>query len=220
MSVQESYDKWSDKYDSDKNHTRDLDKEITESVLGFYSFNSTLEIGCGTGKNTTFLSSISTNVHATDFSHGMLSQAKKNVAAENVKFSNSDITSQWTTGYNQYDLVTCNLVLEHIKDLGHVFLEAYKSLVPEGLLFISELHPFKQYSGTQARFGKIGEEQEITAHVHDVSDYLLFAELNGFELRKLQEWRYDPEKEVIPRILSLLFRKMPNKSRKRDAVTD
>ena len=73
MNIQKAYDTWSATYDSDENRTRDLDRVVTEKTLANSRYKSILEIGCGTGKNTRFLSQIGERVHAIDFSEGMIS---------------------------------------------------------------------------------------------------------------------------------------------------
>src|SRR5262245_34832295 len=95
MNIQKAYNEWSETYDSDENLTRDLDQKVTRDVLTDLHFKSILEIGCGTGKNTTFLSQIGDHVHAVDFSQGMIEKAKEKVQVENVKFSIMDITKKW-----------------------------------------------------------------------------------------------------------------------------
>ena len=206
MSVKESYNEWSNQYDSNRNRTRDLDKRVTKSVLQGHSFSSALEIGCGTGKNTPFISSITSQVVATDFSSGMLALARQNVTAKNVTFTESDITNHWQSENNQHDLISCNLVLEHIENLEHVFLEARRCLKNGGLLFISELHPFRQYAGSQAKFEQDGVKKPVSSHIHDISAYLDHATHSGFSLMELQEWRSENANDITPRILSLLFK--------------
>ena|SRR5437867_6672362 len=95
MSIQNAYNEWSETYDTDENLTRDLDQKVTREALANLHFHSILEIGCGTGKNTSFLSRIGTSVHAIDFSPGMIEKAKEKVKAKNVKFSMADITEKW-----------------------------------------------------------------------------------------------------------------------------
>src|SRR6266850_3264540 len=104
---------------------------------------SILEIGCGTGKNTRWLSEIGGQVHAIDFSAAMIEQARQKCAAENVTFSLADITKRWPIADASIDLVTCNLVLEHISDLTFIFAEAGRVLLDGGRFFVSELHPFR-----------------------------------------------------------------------------
>src|SRR5687768_13067518 len=95
MSVQKAYNDWSETYDTDENLTRDLDQKVTRALLANLHFTSILEIGCGTGKNTSFFALIGESVLAVDFSEGMIDRAKQKVQAENVRFSMMDITQKW-----------------------------------------------------------------------------------------------------------------------------
>src|SRR5678810_186092 len=123
MDIQNAYNEWSEIYDTNANLTRDLDEKVTRDTLGDQKFKSILELGCGTGKNTVFLAQIGTSVHALDFSQGMIEKAKEKVQAGNVRFEVTDLTKCWPCEHNAYDLITCNLVLEHIADLPHIFSE-------------------------------------------------------------------------------------------------
>ncbi len=152
MSIQQAYDAWSTSYDSDENLTRDLDREVMAKMLGQRRCRAVLEVGCGTGKNTPLLAEIGGRVTAVDFSAGMIAQAKAKITAPNVTFQVADITQPWPTADAAFDLITFNLILEHIADLTFVLAEASRSLAAGGQVYISELHPFKQYQGSQARF--------------------------------------------------------------------
>ncbi len=121
MSIQKAYNEWSASYDTDENLTRDLDQNVLREALADLHFDSILEIGCGTGKNTLFLSQIGKRVHALDFSEGMIRKAREKVRAANIKFSIADLTKKWPAENESYDLIVCNLVLEHIEDLSFIF---------------------------------------------------------------------------------------------------
>src|SRR5919106_1669904 len=82
MSIQKAYNDWSETYDTDENLTRDLDQKVTREALANLHFTSILEIGCGTGKNTSFFAQIGTSVYAVDFSEGMIAKAKEKVQAK------------------------------------------------------------------------------------------------------------------------------------------
>ena len=205
MNIQKAYNEWSGSYDTDRNLTRDLDQKVTREALTDLHFNSILEIGCGTGKNTVFLSRIGTNVHAIDFSQGMIDKAKEKVQSENVKFSAADLTKRWPSADTEFDLVVCNLVLEHIEDISFIFSEAARVLQNMGRLLINELHPFKQYEGKKARFYKGEETIEVDAFVHHISDYVNTAMLNGLQLIKLDEYWHEEDQNKPPRIISFLF---------------
>lgn len=205
MSIQKAYNEWSESYDADTNLTRDLDQKLTRETLTSLHFSSILEIGCGTGKNTSFLSQIGQSVQAVDFSQGMIEKAREKVQAENVKFSIMDITKKWRFEDDSFDLVVCNLVLEHIEDISFVFSEASRVLESKGRFFINELHPFRQYEGKKARYQKNGEEIEVDAFVHNISDFLKIAIANGFALVKLNEYWHEADQDKPPRIVSLLL---------------
>ena len=205
MNIQSAYDEWSATYDADGNLTRDLDQIVTRTRLGGLHFDSILEIGCGTGKNTAFLAQTGRNVRAVDFSEGMIEKAREKVRAGNVRFSIMDITQPWEFENESFDLLVCNLVFEHIEDLSHVFSESARVLRRNGKFFIDELHPFRQYDGKKARFFRNGEKVEVDAFVHHISDFMNAAEAHGLNLLKLEEYWHEEDQTNLPRILSLLF---------------
>jgi ubiquinone/menaquinone biosynthesis C-methylase UbiE len=205
MNIQSAYNDWSGTYDSDENLTRDLDQRVTMDLLGNLHFDSILEIGCGTGKNTVFLAQIASVVHAVDFSQGMLGKAKEKVQADNVHFSLMDITQPWDFAAQFFDLVVCNLLLEHVESLEFVFSEAARVLQPNGYFFINELHPFRQYDGKKARFTRDEEAVEVPAFVHHVSEFFQAATANELTLIKLNEYWHEADQNKLPRLLSLMF---------------
>jgi malonyl-CoA O-methyltransferase len=207
MSVQKAYNQWSATYDKDENLTRDLDQVVTRATLGDWRFKSILEIGCGTGKNTALLAQIGEQVHALDFSEGMLEKAREKLGSNKVTFSFADIIKAWPCADESADLVVCNLVLEHIEDLLFIFSEAFRALVKGGRFFICELHPFLQYLGAKARFQSDGEETQIRAFVHHISDFLKAGEVNGFTLQELREWWHEEDQNDPPRLVSFMFEK-------------
>ena len=207
MSIQSAYDDWSETYDRDENLTRDLDQKVTREALANLHFDSILELGCGTGKNTTFLAQIGTHVHALDFSEGMIAKAREKVKVRNAKFSVADLTQAWPCEDRSYDLIVCNLVLEHIQDLSFIFSEAFRVLEEKGKFLINELHPFRQYEGKKARFDKGEQMIEIPAFVHHISDFLNGASNSGLTLVKLNEWWHEQDQGKPPRIVSFLFEK-------------
>lgn len=207
MSIQKAYNEWSYTYDSDRNLTRDLDEQILREELANLRFKPVLEIGCGTGKNTVFLAQIGGHVHALDFSEGMIEKAREKVKADPVRFSIADLAQRWPCEDQAYDLIACNLVLEHLEDLSFIFSEAFRVLRTEGKFLINELHPFKQYEGKKARFDRGETVTEIPAFVHHISDFVNTASQTGFRLAKLREYWHDQDQGKPPRILSLLFEK-------------
>ena len=207
MSIQNAYNEWSGIYDSNENLTRDLDQKVTRETLAGQHFDSILELGCGTGKNTVFLAQIGANVHALDFSEGMIGKAEEKVKAGNVRFSMADLTKRWPCEDATYDLIVCNLVLEHIEDLSHIFSEASRTLRSNGRFFINELHPFKQYGGTKARFERGENIIEVDVFVHHISEFTNAADVDGLKLVMLNEYWHELDEKKPPRLVSFLFEK-------------
>ena len=205
--VQAAYTQWAATYDTDLNLTRDLDQIVTRTVLAGRHYRSILELGCGTGKNTEFLVTIGQQVHAVDFSEGMLAQARAKGLGPSVTFSQADITQPWPCADLSVDLITCSLVLEHIADLAFVFGEAARVLIPSGRLFVCELHPFKQYLGSKAAFERDQERVELPAFVHHISDFLDAAAGAGLMLTALKEWWHPDDQGTPPRLVSFMFAK-------------
>jgi len=204
--VRAAYDRWAAGYDTDRNRTRDLDAHATRATLAARHPAHILELGCGTGKNTAFLATLGAPVQALDFSAAMLDRARAR-ALSGVTFTIADLTAPWPRADASADLIVGNLVLEHIADLGHLFAEAVRCLTPGGTLFISELHPTRQYLGTGANFAHAGEQVAIPAFVHHLSDFTRAAAHAGLALTALDEWWHDDDAGKPPRLVSLLWEK-------------
>lgn len=208
MNIQDAYNEWSTIYDSNINRTRDLDAEITRLILKGQRFPSIVEIGCGTGKNTEFLAEIGDAVLAFDFSEKMLAKARQKVTASHVRFAWADITQPWNCESDSIDLIACNLVLEHIEDLDHIFAQAAQTLHSGGWFLINELHPFKQYGGTKARFERGADIVEVDVFIHHISEFIHAAESNGLRLVKFDEVWHTEDVGKPPRLVSFIFEKV------------
>lgn len=207
MDVRDAYNVWANQYDTNKNRTRDLEAISLRETLSDIHFDRCLEIGCGTGKNTQWLLTQARHITAVDLSEEMLSKAKQKIDVPNVTFKQADITKGWDFAGGLYDLATFSLVLEHIEALDPVFEKLSGCVKPGGHVYIGELHPFKQYGGTKARF----ETEQGTAIVncfnHHISDFTGAATRNGFRIVNISEYFDDNDKTTIPRILTLLLQK-------------
>ena len=203
MNVERDYDKWADSYDSTPNKTRDLDLVATKLVVGLATFDSILEIGCGTGKNTEWLSRKCSRLVAVDFSDEMMRIAKNRVPLKHVEWNRFDISRPWPLENTGFDLVTFNLVLEHVRDLNPVIAEAASRLAKGGMILVSELHPFKQYLGSKARFETGNGTRELEVFTHHVSDFTSALSEAGLRIMELKEW-FDGDRSGIPRLLTIL----------------
>jgi ubiquinone/menaquinone biosynthesis C-methylase UbiE len=207
MNVLEAYAEWAHTYDDDRNLTRDLDEQVMRQTFSHAKYKAILEIGCGTGKNTALLAEIAESVQAIDFTEAMIERARRRSRSDNVNFIIGDITKPWPVPDSSINLISCNLVLEHIENLSSVFAEAARVLATDGLFFVSELHPFRQYRGTQASFQRNKETHTIDAFVHDITDFIGAARNNKLTLETIREWRHEEDHDKPPRLISFLFKK-------------
>ena len=207
MSIEKAYNIWASQYDSNLNLTRDLDKKCTIKTLKNLDFKNVLELGCGTGKNTEWLLNKAERIIGLDFSQEMLNKAKAKIFDKRVLFKKADLTKDWEIENNFVDLITASLTLEHIENLDQIFSQANLKLKKNRLFFISELHPFKQYSGSKAKYETENGIKELEVYIHDISEYIDTAKNNGFKLIELKEWFDESSENEIPRLISFVFKK-------------
>jgi hypothetical protein len=98
-------------------------------------------------------------------------------------------------------------VLEHIEHLGDIFEKVSGVLKTGGHMYIGELHPFKQYTGSKARFETESGVQVVTCFNHHIAEFVQQAKNHGFEIENLEEY-FDEDKQEIPRILVLIMKKI------------
>ena len=138
----------------------------------------------------------------------MLSKAKQKINSENVKFVQADINREWSfIDDKKYDLATFSLVLEHIENLDLIFQRLNEVINFNGIIYIGELHPFKQYNGTKARFETADGLQVVTCFNHNISDFVNSARKYNFQLIDINEYFDENDKSTIPRILTMILKK-------------
>ena len=207
MSIKNAYTSWAVSYDNMHNKTRDLEELVAKEFLDRSYYSAILELGCGTGKNTQWLLNKCDTTIAIDFSEAMLEKAKLKISSEKVIFKQQDLLDDWKLLPNSFNLICCSLVLEHIEVLTDIFNKTTQVLKPNGIFYISELHPFKQYSGSKARFDNGKGIQELEVYTHNISDYLLAAKECELEIIEIKESFDDGNINHLPRLISFLFQK-------------
>lgn len=202
--VKRGYDHWASSYDTVPNLTRDLEATALSSSIQHLNVGTCLEIGCGTGKNTSILLNKAVEITAADFSKEMIKIAQKKIPHKNVTFCVADITKEWVFTNNLFDFISFSLVLEHVENLNHVFEQAASKLKKGGHIYIGELHPIKQSLGSRARFTNGESEVILPSFLHHLSDFITAAEANKLQLFSLKEY-FDIDNKIVPRILTLIF---------------
>ncbi len=203
ISVLEAYELWAASYDDMPNTTRDLDGRCLRDDLAGEPLGQILEVGCGTGKNTRWLTSRGP-VIGLDFSAKMLSKCRR--SAPEAALHLADLNETWPIADGSVETVLIDLVLEHIEDLPHFARECARVLRPKGRLRLSELHPSRQAEGKAARFEHGGAQVTVPAYVHSTEGYVTAFGDAGFELRRRREPRATSDAmHRPPRLLILEF---------------
>tara|TARA_B100000674_G_scaffold492404_1_gene512374 strand:- start:584 stop:1255 length:672 start_codon:yes stop_codon:yes gene_type:complete len=208
LEIKELYDLWSKYYDNCDNKTRDLDHHCLLDNFSNHTFKSILEPGSGTGKNSKALATLCNRLTCFDLSLAMLQIARQKKFEPHISCFISDINKNWPVRSNAFDLVSFNLILEHIENLNPVIREASRCLEDNGLMYISELHPDRQSMGTTARFKLADKEFKIPAYVHQLDEYIATAKHNGFKLEQIKHQNDLDGKHNTARLIILTFRKI------------
>jgi ubiquinone/menaquinone biosynthesis C-methylase UbiE/GNAT superfamily N-acetyltransferase len=203
----ENYSAWSLHYDAMQNRTRDLEAQAIRTVLKDIKFETVLELGCGTGKNTEWLATKATHITAVDLNTDMQQIAREKLKEKNIDFFIADITEDWSFMYEPADLISSSLVLEHTENLDLIFAKAAKHLKNTGYFYVGELHPFRQYQGGQAHFETPEGRVTLECFTHHISDYMQAAFQHHFTCISLTEWFDEDDKKSTQRILAFLFQK-------------
>ena len=66
--------------------------------------------------------------------------------------------------------------------LDFIFNQANQKLKKGGKLFICELHPFKQYKGSKARYETENGTEILEVFIHHISQFVGDGLKNGFQL--------------------------------------
>jgi ubiquinone/menaquinone biosynthesis C-methylase UbiE len=203
VNTEEAYDRWAGSYDTIVNKTRDLEQIAAKHLLANADFSKVIEIGCGTGKNTVWISERAKELLAVDFSQEMMNIARQKISATHVQFIQADITRPWN--FTKASLITCSLVLEHIENIAFIFEQVANSLEDGGCFYLCELHPYRQLQASRARFEHDGKLIELEYFTHHISDFLNAAHKNKMKCIRLMEWFDDNDRTSVPRLVSFLF---------------
>ncbi|MFT3878150.1 MAG: class I SAM-dependent methyltransferase [Gemmatales bacterium] len=189
VGVRSGYDRWSAVYDHDANPLPPLEEPLVQATLGDVRGKYVLDLGCGTGRHALWLAHSGANVTAVDFSEGMLAEARRKPGAESIQFRVHDLHQPLPFADEQFDIIVCGLVMEHLKDLTPFYSEAHRVLKRGGSAVISTLHPAMFLRGSQARFTdpNTGELIQPGSVQHTMGDMVMGALSMGFHIRSIAE---------------------------------
>lgn len=193
LSAQDGYDRWAAVYDDEENPLIALEEPQVRELLGDVRGLTILDLGCGTGRHTSWLAAAGADVTAVDFSNGMLARARAKPGASFVHFVVHDLHQPLPFPAESFDRIVCGLVLDHVIDLPGLLSEARRVLRPAGSAVFSVMHPAMMLKGVQARFvdPNTGLETRPASAPNQVSDYVMAATRAGFRFRHMSDHAAD-----------------------------
>jgi len=139
-----------------------------------------LDVGCGTGRHTAYLSNRGGDVVGVDQSPEMLARA---VTKHDVSELCQAVVTELPFADGAYDAALCALVLAHFPDLGLPLAELTRVVRPGGTLLISDIHPLAVALGGHAAYSDSEERLGVIRnYLHQHSDYLRVFRALGLEI--------------------------------------
>jgi ubiquinone/menaquinone biosynthesis C-methylase UbiE len=171
-----------------------VEKQAMEGFLHEISNHEILELGCGTGHWTEFLSNQGFKVTAVDISDAMLAIAKAK-EIEEATFLKADATSLPFSDSSFCTIIAITM-LEFVEDLQSALNEIYRVLKPDGLLILGCLN-------IDSVLGKTKDNDETFRNAHFLSKKEIKNVLSTYENVVIKECVYmTPSFEIADNSIS------------------
>lgn len=158
-----------------------------------------LDVGCGGGILTESMAKLGAVVTGIDMAESVIDVAKihSNLSELSIHYECTDVENFSEKHPQQFDVITCMELLEHVPHPEQIISACAKLIKPEGLIFFSTLNrTFKAFS-----LAIIGAEyllKLLPAGTHDYEKFIKPSELDAWcrnaqlQLKALSGLRYNP----------------------------
>jgi ubiquinone/menaquinone biosynthesis C-methylase UbiE len=191
----EGYERWAPYYDDYDNALIVLEQPIVTAMLGQLDGERVIDVGCGTGRHALRLAAGGVAVTGLDFSAGMLEILRSKQPPSSLRLIEHDLARPLPLADDEFDVVLCSLVLEHVRDLGAILREFGRIVRPGGRIVIADFHPEMVRRGLHARFraGADAAKVQIAGADHSIADYVMAIVAARLEIVDMAEHRMDAE---------------------------
>jgi len=192
LPIQSGYDQWAQTYSYEKNPIKSFSDEMIMKMLPNLNGKRIIDAGCGSGYFCQYAEQQGAkDVVAIDFSSKMIEQANK--ICKYTKFQVGDI-QHIEFQASSADIVICALVLGHLEKLELIIAKLSNALAKDGVLVISDFHPFLSLKGQRRTF-RIGKENfEVPHYIHMLNEYINLLTECGLTIVQMAEpiWKDNP----------------------------
>lgn len=143
-----------------------------------------LDAGTGSGHYASILADRGAEVVGVDASPAMIAVAREQ-HGEAAAFLRADLRESLPFDAGSFDLVVCQLTLEHVRDWDPVAIEFARVLTADGGLVISTDHPFSTYFVIEHEPPEIGAAEAGSADYYAVERYD-------------RNWNHDDQPLLVP----------------------
>ena len=190
--VQEGYGAWASSYEDTVLDLMDLRLLERIKSVAWDHIGEAADLGCGTGRTGAWLKQHGVgSLDGVDLTAEMLEGARARSIYRHLFLSDIRETPLQA---DAYDLVTVDLVDEHLPDVRTLYQESARIAHPNGYLVLVGYHPFFLMGGIPTHFNRSpGEPIAIQTYVHLLSDHVQAALAAGWSLLEMHEALIDDE---------------------------
>jgi malonyl-CoA O-methyltransferase len=189
----EGYNLWARSYGNESNPIKNLSDELIKKWMVNVEGKSVLDAGCGVGKVCQLANVLrASQITGVDFSLPMVEEARKNCPKAEIK--QLDLSTTKIKGC--YEYVICALVLGHIPNLDFALPNLLDNLAPEGILIITDFHPYLTLQGGRRTFTEKNSRKvfEVDHYLHLFEEYFKVIRASNADVMELAErlWQEQP----------------------------
>jgi malonyl-CoA O-methyltransferase len=189
LPVKDLYDEWAGCYDTRPNPLTMAEGKILRKLLGNVKGKKILDVGCGTGRHAIALAKDGASVTGVDFAEAMLVAARAKADGLDVCFLAGELQS--IPLQEQFDVVLCSLVFNHVEDLVPGFQEMSRLVRPGGRIIVTDLRTDLYFR--KARVIPLFNGFATDSFKHTLADYEAAIRSAGLDVRQRRGIRFDSE---------------------------
>jgi SAM-dependent methyltransferase len=190
--VREGYGAWASSYEDTVLDLMDLRLLERIKSVAWDHIDEAADLGCGTGRTGAWLKQQGVaSLDGVDLTAEMLEGARARGIYRRLFLGDIRETPLQA---DAYDLVTIDLVDEHLPDVRPLYQESARIAHPNSYLVLVGYHPFFLMGGIPTHFNRApGEPVAIQTYVHLLSDHVQAALAAGWSLLEMHEALIDDE---------------------------